>query len=47
MEHGRVVEQIRLSDARTEPRTELGRRLLDERSASARDVSPQKGLAYA
>ena len=47
MENGRVVEQIRLSDTQSEPRTELGRRLLNERGASVRDVSPEKGLAYA
>ncbi len=29
MEHGHVVEQIRLADTQAAPRTELGRRLLD------------------
>lgn len=47
MEHGRVVEQIRLSGPQAAPRSELGRRLLDRREGSRPVQQLTGGLAYA
>lgn len=45
MEHGRVVEQLRLSDSQIIPSTELGRRLLDRREIRS-DLHLERNLAY-
>jgi D-methionine transport system ATP-binding protein len=46
MEHGHVVEQIRLSDTQAVTRTELGRRLLDRRESTPPVLQSNGGLAY-